>query len=155
MTCLKMANSLLLHPVLLSLTTRVRWYTCAHVCPLARSCRWKEDPMEKILLTIFLWREVKGRRVISIATGADDSIVPIATKDHINHTQNFSPTSPTILHVDHLINPQQYPIQMCLIACCSTILLALATVVPTSTLLLVPGWSSEEDYVDISFCEGN
>jgi hypothetical protein len=32
----------------------------------------------------------------------------IATEDHINHTQNFSPTSFTILHVDHLINPQLY-----------------------------------------------
>jgi hypothetical protein len=38
----------------------------------------------------------------------DDFIVPVATEDHINYTQNFSPTLPTILHVDHLINPQQY-----------------------------------------------
>jgi hypothetical protein len=65
--------------------------------------------VEKILLKIFfLWREAKGRHAISIAMGADDFIAPVATKDHINHTQNFSPTSPTILHVDHLINPQQY-----------------------------------------------
>jgi hypothetical protein len=40
--------------------------------------------------------------------GADDFFVPVATEDHINHTQNFSPTASTILHVDHLINPQQY-----------------------------------------------
>jgi hypothetical protein len=57
MTCLKMSNSLLLQPVLLSLTTCVRWYTCVHVCPLARGCGRKEDPVEKILLTIFF---VKG-----------------------------------------------------------------------------------------------
>jgi hypothetical protein len=47
---------------------------------------------------------VKGRRALSIATGADDFIVPVATDDHINHTKNFSPTSPTILRVDQLIN---------------------------------------------------
>jgi hypothetical protein len=40
--------------------------------------------------------------------GANGFIAPVATEDHINHTQNFSPTSPTIFHVDHLINPQQY-----------------------------------------------
>jgi hypothetical protein len=33
---------------------------------------------------------------------------PVATEDHINHTQNFSPTSPAIIHVNYLINPQQY-----------------------------------------------
>jgi hypothetical protein len=58
MAWLKMSNSLLLHPVLLSLMTRVHWYTCTHVWSLARSCGRKEDPVEKILLTIFF---VKGR----------------------------------------------------------------------------------------------
>jgi hypothetical protein len=57
MTCLKMSNSLLLRPALLSLTTRVHWYTCTHGCPLAHGCGRKEDPVEKILLTIFF---VKG-----------------------------------------------------------------------------------------------
>jgi hypothetical protein len=52
MTWLKVSNSLLLHPVLLSLAMHVHWYTCAHVCPLAHGCWPKEDLVEKILLTI-------------------------------------------------------------------------------------------------------
>jgi hypothetical protein len=57
---------------------------------------------------LFLRGEVNGRCAISLAMGIDDFIVPVTTDDHMNHTQNFSLTSPTILHVDHLINPQQY-----------------------------------------------
>jgi hypothetical protein len=57
MICLKISNSLLLQSVLLSSTTRIRWYMYAHVCPLARGCGRKEDPMKKILLTIFFVKE--------------------------------------------------------------------------------------------------
>jgi hypothetical protein len=53
MISLKMSNNLILHSVLLSLTMHVRWYTCRHMCPLACGCGQKEDPVEKILLTIF------------------------------------------------------------------------------------------------------
>jgi bisphosphoglycerate-independent phosphoglycerate mutase (AlkP superfamily) len=63
---------------------------------------------EDFVDNLFLWREVKGRRAIWIAMGVDDFIMPVANEDHVNHTQNFSPTSPTILHVDHLIKQQQY-----------------------------------------------
>jgi hypothetical protein len=40
---------------------------------------------------------------------AVDFTAPVATEDHFNRMKsNLSPTSPTILHVDHLMNSQQY-----------------------------------------------
>jgi hypothetical protein len=139
MTCSKMSNSLLLHLILLSLTTRVRWYMCVHVCPLAHGCEWKEDPVEKICWQHFFVKGSERERrhinfhtnttvatsaddvilivatfdrcqagLITIATGADAVNPLVATKDHLNRTQNFCPTLPTILHVNHIINWQQY-----------------------------------------------
>jgi hypothetical protein len=57
MTQLKMSNNFLLHPVLLLLVMHLRRHMCMPVCPLACDCERREDPVEKILLTIYFCQE--------------------------------------------------------------------------------------------------